>query len=50
MLHITEYSVPTNVPNGRNAFVLLVKQSNKTDEEGRAPLRNVGDSLPVHKA
>lgn len=48
MLHSTEYSVTTDVPNGRNDF-LLVKQSNRTDE-GETPFRNVGDSLPVDKA
>jgi len=49
MLHSTEHSVTTEVPNGRNAF-LLVKQSNGTDDEGKTPFRNVGDSLPVDKA
>jgi hypothetical protein len=42
--------MPTVVTNGRNAIVLLLKQSNKNDDEGKAPVRNVGDSLPVDKA
>jgi hypothetical protein len=45
MLHRTEHyiRVSTDVPNESNAFVFLVKQSKKTDDEGKAPLRNVGD-------